>query len=97
MARRALGKDRRLEAAVHKLSGMPADRLELRDRGVLRPGACADIVVLDPERYGERGTTFEPNQLSVGVDHVLVNGVATLRSGRLTGERGGEVLRRSWA
>ncbi len=84
------------EAAVHKLSGLPADRLELRDRGVLRPGARADIVVFDPERYGERGTTFEPNQLSVGVDHVLVNGVATLRSGRLTGERAGEVLRRSW-
>jgi N-acyl-D-aspartate/D-glutamate deacylase len=82
------------EAAVHKLSGFPAARLELSDRGVLRAGARADVVVLDPASYGERGTTFDPNRLSVGVDHVLVNGVSTLRDGKLTGHRAGAVLRR---
>ena len=61
---------------------------------MLRPGARADVTVFDPERFAERGTTFEPNQLADGVRHVLVNGVHTLREGELTGERGGAVLRR---
>lgn len=82
------------EAAVHKMTGQPAERVGLADRGVLRPGARADVVVFDPEVYGERGTTFAPNQLSAGVDHVLVNGVASLRDGRLTTHRAGAVLRR---
>jgi N-acyl-D-amino-acid deacylase len=82
------------EAAVHKMTGQPAERLGLVDRGVLRPGVRADVVVFDPEVYGERGTTFAPNQLSVGVDHVFVNGVASLRDGKLTDKRAGAVLRR---
>jgi N-acyl-D-aspartate/D-glutamate deacylase len=80
--------------AVHKLTGQPAARLGLRDRGVLQPGAQADIAVFDPARFAECGTTFEPNQLAEGVVHVLVNGVHTLRDGNPTGERGGMVLRR---
>jgi N-acyl-D-amino-acid deacylase len=80
--------------AVHKLTGQPAARLGLSDRGVLRPGARADVTVFDPARFAERGTTYEPNQLATGVVHVLVNGVHTLRDGRPTGERGGTVLRR---
>lgn len=82
------------EAAVHKMTGQPAERVGVTDRGVLRPGAQADVVVFDPEVYGERGTRFVPNQLSVGVDHVFVNGVASLRDGRLTDRRAGAVLRR---
>ncbi len=81
-------------AAVHKLTGQPAARLGLSDRGVLRAGARADVAIFDPERFAERGTTFEPNQLAAGVRHVLVNGVHTLRDGQLTGARGGMVLRR---
>ena len=81
-------------AAVHKLTGQPAARLGLQGRGVLESGAWADVTVFDPERFAERGTTFEPNQLADGVSHVLVNGVQTLRDGRETGERGGRVLRR---
>jgi N-acyl-D-amino-acid deacylase len=81
-------------AAVHKLTGQPAARLGLTDRGSLRPGARADIAVFDPGRFAERGTTFEPNQLALGMAHVFVNGVHTLRDGAPTGERGGEVLRR---
>ena len=78
--------------AVHKLTGQPAARLGLSDRGVLRPGAHADVAVFDPDRFAERGTTFEPNQVATGMRHVFVNGVHTLRDGRLTGERAGEVL-----
>jgi N-acyl-D-aspartate/D-glutamate deacylase len=81
--------------AVHRLTGAPAERIGLSDRGVLRPGACADVVVFDAEVFGERGTTFEPNRVAAGVHHVFVNGVPTLRDGLLTGERAGEVLRRA--
>ncbi len=80
--------------AVHKLTAQPAARLGLSDRGTLAPRAFADVAVFDPARFAERGTTFEPNQLAEGMVHVLVNGVHTLRDGRLTGERAGRVLRR---
>jgi N-acyl-D-aspartate/D-glutamate deacylase len=80
--------------AVHKLTLQPAARLGFTGRGVLAPGAFADVAVFDPVRFTERGTTFEPNQLADGVVHVVVNGVQTLRDGRETGERGGRVLRR---
>jgi N-acyl-D-aspartate/D-glutamate deacylase len=79
--------------AVHRMTGLPADILGLPDRGRLRVGAAADIVVLDPERFGERGTVFAPSQLAEGVRHLFVNGVATLRDGAPTGARGGRVLR----
>ena len=81
-------------AAIHRLTGAPAARIGLAGRGVLRPGARADVVVLDPDAFEERGTTFEPNRVATGVRDVLVNGVPTLRDGRLTGARAGEVLRR---
>lgn len=81
------------EEAVRKITSQAADRLKLSDRGRLVVGAKADITVFDPESFGETGTTFEPNQLAVGVTHVLVNGVASLRDGALTGARAGEVLR----
>ena len=80
--------------AVHRLTGQPAERIGLSDRGVLREGARADVVIFDAERFSERGTVFEPNLLAEGMQHVVVNGVPTLRDGRLTGERGGMVLRR---
>lgn len=83
------------EEAVFRLTGLPASRLGLQDRGTLRSGAKADIAVFDPERFAETGTTFEPNQLATGVDHVLVNGTLTLRDGQLTGRRGGTVLLRN--
>jgi len=80
--------------AIHRLTGQPAERIGLSDRGVLREGARADVVVFDPARFVERGTVYEPNQLAEGMRHVVVNGVPTLRDGRLTGDRGGVVVRR---
>lgn len=80
--------------AIHKLTRQPADRLGLSDRGRLEVGARADLVVFDPARFGERGTTFDPNQLAAGMRHVVVNGRVTLADGRLTGERAGAVIRR---
>ncbi|HEY4349174.1 MAG TPA: amidohydrolase family protein [Gaiellaceae bacterium] len=78
--------------AIHKLTGQPAGRLNLSNRGTLAPGAAADIAIFDGERFAERGTTFEPNQLADGMVHVVVNGVHTLRDGELTGDRAGRVI-----
>jgi N-acyl-D-aspartate/D-glutamate deacylase len=80
--------------AVHKLTGQPAARIGLCDRGHLEEGARADIAIFDPNRFSETATTFEPNQLAEGMVHVFVNGVHTLRDGELTGNRGGMVIRR---
>ena len=80
--------------AIAKLTSQPAATLGLSDRGVLKEGARADIAIFDPATFGERGTTYEPNQLATGMVHVLVNGVPTLQDGALTGERAGAALRR---
>jgi N-acyl-D-amino-acid deacylase len=93
---RFMVRERRLlapEVAIHRMTGMPADILGLADRGRIRPGACADIVVLDPRRFGERASVHEPNQVADGVRHVFVNGIRTLGDGALTGERAGQILR----
>jgi N-acyl-D-aspartate/D-glutamate deacylase len=82
------------QEAVRRMTGQPAARLGLPDRGVLRRGAKADITVFDPLTLTENATTFEPNQLASGVRHVLVNGTPTLVDGALTGQRNGAVLRR---
>ncbi|WP_433334656.1 N-acyl-D-amino-acid deacylase family protein [Spirillospora sp. CA-294931] len=70
-------------AAVH-LAGRPAARFGLADRGLLRPGLAADVVVLDPAAVTDRATYQRPGELAEGVDHVLVNGVPVLRDGALT-------------
>ena len=79
--------------AIFKLTRLPAERIGLADRGRLEVGARADVVAFDPDRFGENGTTFEPNRLASGMRHVVVNGVPTLREGAPTGERAGAVLR----
>ena len=70
------------------------ERLGLKDRGTVRPGAWADLAVFDGETFEERGTVDEPNLTARGMVHVLVNGVPALEDGAWTGARGGQVLRR---
>jgi N-acyl-D-amino-acid deacylase len=82
-----------IEEAVRKMTSAVALRLSIHDRGLLRPGMYADIVLFDPERIGDRATFERPHQLSVGVRHVFVNGVAVVRDGRHTGETPGRVVR----
>ena len=82
------------EEAVRRLTGLPASRLGVTDRGVLRPGAVADLAVWDPATVGPRSTYADPWQLSAGVQHVLVGGAVALRDGAVTGVRAGRVLRR---
>ena len=83
-----------LETAVHKMTGMPARRLGLADRGVLRAGAAADVVVFDAASVRDRATFDVPHQYATGIDAVLVNGVLAVERGRFTNSRAGRVLRR---
>jgi N-acyl-D-amino-acid deacylase len=82
------------EEAVNRLSGRPAAILGLADRGTIASGAHADIAIFDPQEFGERGTTFEPNQLARGMHHVIVNGALTLGHGAPTGTRAGAIIKR---
>ena len=82
-----------LEDAVRKMSSAVATRLSIPDRGLVRPGFFADLVVFDPATIGDRATFEQPHQLSVGMRHVLVNGVAVVRDGAVTGAKPGRVVR----
>jgi hypothetical protein len=82
-----------LEAAVRKMTGMPARRLGLTDRGLLRPGMKADVVVFDPRTVLDRSTAERPQARPAGIEHVFVNGVAVVDAGRPTTARPGRVLR----
>jgi N-acyl-D-amino-acid deacylase len=82
-----------LPDAIRKFTALPAQRMRLTDRGVLKQGMWADVVVFDPEKISDKATFEEPNQLSVGMDYVLVNGVAVITDGKMTGKLPGRVLR----
>ena len=81
------------EEGIAKMTGLPAARLGLIDRGVIRRGASADLAIFDAATFAETGTTFEPNQMATGMVHVMVNGTIAMRDGVLAGERAGTALR----
>lgn len=83
-----------LPQAIHKMTQMPAQRLGLTDRGVLRVGAMADVVIFDATTIKDRSTFTEPHQYPEGVDMVLVNGVVAVDRGLPTGARAGRVVLR---
>jgi dihydroorotase/N-acyl-D-amino-acid deacylase len=82
-----------LEDAIRKMSALPAQKMRLADRGVLKAGMWADVVVFDPDAITDKATFEQPNQLSVGMDYVLVNGVPVIAGGKGTGALPGKVLR----
>lgn len=82
-----------LEEAIRKFTALPAQRMGFTDRGVLKEGLWADIVVFDPEKVRDLATFEEPKQLSVGMDYVLVNGVPVIAGGKATDALPGQVLR----
>jgi N-acyl-D-aspartate/D-glutamate deacylase len=81
-----------LREFIERSTALTADTFRLADRGRLRPGAFADIVVFDPESYAARSTYEEPTLLAAGVRTVLVNGVVAVDNGALTGEAAGRGL-----
>jgi N-acyl-D-aspartate/D-glutamate deacylase len=82
-----------LEDAIRKMTALPAQKMRLADRGALKAGLWGDVVIFDPAALTDKATFAEPNQLSVGMDYVLVNGVAVVAAGKATGARPGRILR----
>jgi len=82
----------RLEEAIRKMTSLPAQRFHLHERGLLRPGMAADIVVFDPNRVKDRATFDKPHAYAEGFRYVLVNGEVVIEGGNHTGARAGQIL-----
>jgi dihydroorotase/N-acyl-D-amino-acid deacylase len=82
-----------LEAAIRKFTSLPAQRMGLRDRGMLRAGAFADITIFDPATVNDVATFEDPHRPSTGIEFVIVNGVLSVEHGKVTGQLGGKPLR----
>src|SRR5688572_4054106 len=82
-----------LEEAIRKMTSQAAIRVGITDRGLVRPGMMADLVVFDPATVADRATFEQPNRYSVGIRHVFVNGKAVVANGAITNERSGRALR----
>jgi N-acyl-D-amino-acid deacylase len=82
-----------MEEAIRRMTSMAADQIGQRERGRIQEGAYADITVFDPQRIQDRATYLDPHQYSVGVEHVLINGVPVIKNASFTGERPGRVLK----
>ena len=82
-----------LEKAIRKMTSLPAQRTGLLHRGVIRPGAFADLVIFDPERIIDRATFIDPHQYAEGIETVILNGKVVFQDGHLTDKRPGRVLR----
>src|SRR5687768_363388 len=83
-----------LEEAVRKMTSLAASRAGLADRGLLKPGMKADLVVFDPKTVRDVSTYEDPHHFSEGVSHVIVNGTPVLENGTMTGALPGRILRR---
>ncbi len=82
----------KLEEAIHRMTGLPAKKLRLADRGVIKAGLAADLVIFDPQTVSDRATYEKPHQYAAGISHVLVNGRPVIRDGVHTGARPGLLL-----
>ena len=83
-----------LEHAVRSMTSLPAAVFGMKDRGIIREGAAADIVIFDPEKIAERSTYTDPHQLAEGMDYVMVNGELVVDDAKFTAALPGKVLRR---
>jgi len=82
-----------LQEAIRKLTSLPANNLKIINRGYLKPGYYADIVIFDPEKVQDHATFDNPHQFATGMQHVIVNGVRVLENGEHTGATPGRVVR----
>jgi N-acyl-D-amino-acid deacylase len=86
-----------LEAAIRKITSLPAQREHLQNRGLLKPGYFADVTIFDPAKIIDRATFTQPTLLSEGIAYTIVNGQIEYDQGKLTGATAGKVLRgRGW-
>jgi len=84
-----------IQDAVHRVTGSPARKFKLNDRGLLHPGYYADITVWDPETITDQGNQIEPRKYPIGVNHVIVNGSLVVSNFAHTGSLPGKILYRS--
>ncbi|VUX55908.1 D-aminoacylase domain protein [uncultured Woeseiaceae bacterium] len=82
-----------LEDAIRRMTSLPARTFSFHDRGIVRPGFAADLVLFDPETVADKATFEDPHQYSVGFDYVIVNGVAVVAEGEMTDERSGQFIK----
>lgn len=87
-------KDLSLEEAIRKMTSFPAQRFGLKDRGVISEGMAADIVIFNAQTIIDQATYENPRQYPLGIEHVIVNGVLSIKDGHFTGQRGGQVLKK---
>ena len=83
-----------MEGAIHKMSGLAAEHMGISNRGVIRVGAYADLVLFDPEQISDRATFENPKITSAGIEKVWVNGVLVYTENKTTGEYPGQVIYR---
>ena len=81
-----------LEEAIHKMTYLPARKFHLDDRGLIKEGMAADLLIFDPEAVQDKATFDQPHQFSTGFDQILVNGKWVIKDGKHTGERSGQFL-----
>ena len=84
-----------LEQAIHKMSGLTAQHVGIQDRGTIRVGAAADLVLLNPDTVADRATLKDPSQLSVGIERVWVNGQSVWQQGKTTAAHPGKLIKRA--
>lgn len=82
-----------LATAVKKMTSMPAQKLNLKNRGIIQKGYFADITIFNPETVIDRATFIDPHQFPTGIEFVLVNGKVTVKKGYHTNEQAGQILR----
>ena len=82
-----------LEDAIRKMTSLPANTFQLRDRGLIREGGWADVVVFDPEKISDPAAYNDPHHYAIGIPYVLVNGVAVVANGEHTGAKPGQGLK----
>jgi N-acyl-D-amino-acid deacylase len=82
-----------LEDAIRRMTSLPARTFSFHDRGIVRPGFIADLVLFDPEIVTDKATFEDPHQYSIGFDYVIVNGVAVVAEGEMTDERSGQFVK----
>src|SRR5205823_1444156 len=83
----------RLEDAIRKMTSLPANTFQFKERGQIREGFWADLVLFDPEKVNDPATFNDPHQYAIGIPHVLVNGVPVIRNSKFTGAKPGQGLR----
>ena len=84
-----------LTTAIHKMTGLPAKTLGLKDRGEIAVGKIADITIFDPEKVIDQATYTNPHQYPLGIEYVIVNGIPAVENQALTGKTSGKVIRKN--